>query len=333
MATSILNRKFRFDLMYRYSLQPYKGMKTRYTCPGCNRRQTFVRYADNTTGSHLADNVGRCSREVKCGYHYTPRQFFKDAGSPLANTYTYTPPPHREPSFIAPRIFEQSFAGYNENNFVQFLLSRFGREVTNGLVNRYHIGTSRHWHGATVFWQMDKDGKIRTGKIMLYDATTGKRVKTPYNHINWVHAVLQLPDYELRQCLFGAHLLPQSGRDKPLTVSRAELRPIAIVESEKTAIIASVYLPQFTWLACGSLASLTADRCSVLRGHHVTLFPDLNCYEKWKAKAKELSHIATVNVSHLLELKATEQERACGLDLADYLLRFDLETFTSALIV
>ncbi len=306
--------------MYRYALQPYTGRNSRYTCPNCNHRHTFARYIDTTTGRQLRDNVGRCSREINCGYHYKPRQFFKDICSPLANTYTYTPRPPRETSYIANTVYEQSFAGYHENNLVQFLVARFGRDVAASLADKYHIGTSRHWHGATVFWQVDAEHRVRTGKIMLYDAATGKRVKEPYNHINWAHSVLNLPDYELRQCLFGEHLLSEACHGEPR-------RTVAIVESEKTAIIASIYLPQFTWLACGSLTNLTADKCEVLRNHQVTLFPDLNCYHKWRQKAHQLAHITTFNVSHLLEMRASDEDKARGLDLADYLLRYTIDEF------
>ena len=83
--------------------------------------------------------------------------------------------------------------------------------------------------------------------------------------------------------------------------------------------------------ACGSLNNLNVEKCSALRGHAVTLFPDLNCYDKWKAKAEELAHITSVNVPYLLEVKATETENARCLDLADYLLRFDLRDFTVAI--
>lgn len=71
-------------------------------------------------------------------------------------------------------------------------------------------------------------------------------------------------EYELRQCFFNEQLL----QDKT--------KPIAIVESEKTAIIASVYLPQFIWIAAGSKEGLNLNKCQALKGLTVTLFPDLN---------------------------------------------------------
>ncbi len=109
---------------------------------------------------------------------------------------------------------------------------------------------------------------------------------------------------------FGEHLL------------QGNTKPIAIVESEKTAIIASVYLPQFIWLAAGSKDGLSLNKCQVLKGRTVIIYPDLNGFEKWTAKAKELSHIASFAVSDLLERKATDKEKGEGLDLADYLIRF-----------
>jgi hypothetical protein len=151
---------------------------------------------------------------------------------------------------------------------------------------------------------------------MLYNSTTGKRVKEPYNHITWVHKLIQQSDFDLKQCFFGEHLLVD------------KTKPVAIVESEKTALIASVYLPQFIWLAVGSLTNLNADKCQVLKGRIVTLFPDLNGFEKWSDKAAELSHMAKFMISDLLELKATETEKKKGLDLADYLIRFVYNDFS-----
>jgi hypothetical protein len=159
------------------------------------------------------------------------------------------------------------------------------------LAGKYHIGNSTYWKGATVFWQVDILGRVRAGKIMLYDPDTGKRVKSPFEHINWAHKIFNLEGFELKQCFFGEHLL----RDCE--------KPVAVVESEKTAIIASTYFPDFTWIASGSLNNLNAEICSVLKGRRVTLFPDLNCFEKWSKKALALRHIASFSVSDILESK------------------------------
>ena len=50
-------------------------------------------------------------------------------------------------------------------------------------MKRYHVGTSKHWQGDTVFWQTDSNGRIRTDKIILYNSQTDKRVKQPFCHV------------------------------------------------------------------------------------------------------------------------------------------------------
>ena len=306
---------------YKYILEPYKGMNTRYRCPSCQQwDKTFSLYIDTATGEHIHPSVGRCNRESNCGHHYTPKQYFQDNNisfdTPQPKVYKPRPvtPPPKPVSFIPVEVFKASLKGHETNLFVQFLFNLFGVEVASQLVSRYFIATSKHWNGATVFWQIDTKGKVRTGKIMLYSPTTGKRVKEPFNHISWVHKALKQPGFELRQCLFGEHLLID------------KTKPVAIVESEKTAIIASVYLPQFIWLAFGGIG-FNIDKCSILKGRTVTLFPDLNGFEKWSGKAMELSHLAIFTVSDLLERKATEAERKQGLDLADYLIKFNYKDF------
>lgn len=309
-------------------LQKYKGISTRHTCPECGQKQSFTLYCDGNTHQPINKTVGRCNRESNCGYHYTPKQYFQDNNIPfdVPQSKTYKPKPvtlqPKPITFIPVEVFKQSLQIEKNvtqvaktNHFVKFLISLFGVEVVSELVSRYFIATSNHWEGSTIFWQIDTRGKIRTGKIMLYNAATGKRVKEPYNHINWIHKTLKQSEFELKQCLFGEHLL----KDKT--------KPVAIVESEKTAIISSVYLPQFIWLAVGSLTNLNAEKCSILNGRTVILFPDLNGFEKWSKKAKELSHLAIFSVSDLLERKATEAERKQGFDIADYLIEFDYKAF------
>jgi hypothetical protein len=297
-------------------------MNTRYRCPSCQQRdKTLSLYIETETGEHLHPTVGRCNRESNCGYHYTPKQYFQDNNisfdAPQPKAYKPQPVTHqlKPVSFIPVDVFKASLKAHETNHFVKFLINQFGAVVAGQLVSRYFIATSKHWNGATVFWQIDTKGKVRTGKIMVYDPTTGKRVKNLELPVYWVHKALKKPEFELRQCLFGEHLLIDN------------TKPVAIVESEKTAVIASVYLPQFIWVAVGSLTNLNAEKCSILQGRTVTLFPDLNGFEKWSSKAKELSHLATFTVSDLLERKASEAEKKQGFDLADYLIKHDYKAF------
>jgi hypothetical protein len=368
---------------FRYILESYKGMQTRYSCPNCHdTRKTFARYINAFTGEYIADDVGRCNREDKCGYHKRPPQSIKCLFVPFKSVKEYSekayqlkalngfyylpkskvyemnekgcyvsewhlinshtnipfittdckyfangqavPIPQstsivvkgtKQMSLIPIEVFKASLNCYSDNHFVTYLINQFGLEVTNHLIGKYFIGTSKLWDGATVFWQIDATGKVRTGKIMLYDPITGHRVKEPFNHINWAHKALKQFDFALNQCLFGEHLL----RDK--------IKPVALVESEKTAIIASVYLPEFIWLAVGGKQNLNLNTLQALKGRNVVLFPDLNAFEKWAAFAKEHSSFANFVVSDLLDQKASDLEREQGLDLADFLIKFDYKEF------
>lgn len=306
---------------HKYILEPYKGMKTRYTCPTCQKRdKTFSLYIDTETGEYLHPTVGRCNRESNCGHHYTPKQYFQDNNisfdKPIKTNKPRLIAPQQKPVSIIPvDIFKASLKAHDTNNFVKYLIYLFGADITKQVVSRYFIATSKHWNGATAFWQIDTKGNIRTGKIMLYSPTTGKRVKDIEPPIYWVHKAIKQPEFELKQCLFGEHLLID------------KTKPVAIVESEKTAVIASVYLPQFIWVSVGSITNLSAEKCNVLKGRTVILFPDLNGFDKWNIKAKELSHIGLFTVSDLLERKATEAEKKQGLDLADYLTKFNYIEF------
>lgn len=305
-----------------FILEPYKGMNSRYRCPNCNKERSFTRYIDSNTGEHVNPDVGRCNRENNCGYHYTPKQYFSDHNitreiePDSKRNHPIVPIPEKPASHVPFRLLRASLHKHEDNHFIQYLDSLFGKEITGELIRKYFIGSSRHWEGSTVFWQMDIEGKIRSGKVMLYDPVSGKRVKEPFNHITWVHKLIGREEFVLKQCLYGDHLL----KDKT--------KPVALVESEKTAIIASVYLPQFTWLAAGSLNNLNPEICEVLDGRFVALFPDLNASEKWSRKAEELSEIATFVVSDLLERKTNEEDKRKGLDLADYLIRYNYTDFT-----
>lgn len=298
-------------MSHRFILLPYKGPSSRRNCPSCGAKREMAPYLDTQTGEILPDHVGRCNRELHCGYHYTPKQFFAEE-RPYLNVGRIQPREEVKPiSFIEFDNLEKSTRAYQSNNFYLFLVSLFGKAAAVSLCAKYFVGTSKYWPGATIFWQIDSVGKLRTGKIMLYDAITGKRVRQPKDHITWVHSVLKLPEFNLKQCFFGEHLLTE---DPDKTV--------CLVESEKTAIICAHFFPKFIWIATGGKNGCrwtNKEVFKVLASRKVILYADSNAYNDWTEKASRLYDF-DVTVSDYIESRLTDEKKKLGIDIADLLL-------------
>jgi hypothetical protein len=222
--------------------------------------------------------------------------------------------PKPEPSFITDEVMRASFTAYERNNFCRWLAGVFGPSKALELALAYRVGTSKHWPGAAVFWQIDEAGRVRAGKVALYEAETGRRVKRPRSMIAGVHWLLGMADRKPEPCLFGLHL---AAADRS--------KPVAVVESEKSAIIGSGFVPGFIWMATGGVAALNRALLEPLHGRRVVLFPDLGVAgERWAEKAVELG----VEVGDVLERRASAEDRAAALDVADFLLNeyFDNQT-------
>lgn len=214
---------------YRFHLQKYK-LGNRYACPQCGRKRCFARYIDEEGQIVFPDNVGRCDHEQSCGYHYSPSDYFKDNPDANCNDDWRYKTPIKEcrkekplPTFIDSKLVEQTLHGYSVNPLYRYISTVFGKEETERLFALYKVGTSKKWGGSTIFWQIDVNGSVRTGKIMKYDDKTGHRIKEPHSLVTWVHSELKLSDFTLRQCFFGEHLLT----DKTTT------KTVAIVESKR----------------------------------------------------------------------------------------------------
>ena len=81
------------------------------------------------------------------------------------------------PSYIPSSYVLRSLSHYSINPLYQYFCQVFGEDETTRLFEMYRIGTSSKWGGAAVFWQIDINGQVRTGKVMCYNAETGHRVK------------------------------------------------------------------------------------------------------------------------------------------------------------
>lgn len=243
---------------FKYQLR--KGSK-KEICPNC-RKRTFTPYVLASDGKTVADasKYGYCDRINSCKYVLYPEgENMSDWIAP--EPQPYTPP---TPDFIPQEVVQASFGKWETNVFFMWLIKMFGEEKAVELQKKYNIGTAKR--GGTIFWQKDSEGKFRTGKVMYYNRD-GRRNK---NRNSWyVHRAVK-ENFELVQVFFGEHLI----KEKPD-------KPVALVESEKTAILMSVFEPEYTWLASGGANMLNSYR--LLRLPRLDLVsPDEGEFEKWR---------------------------------------------------
>lgn len=298
--------------MFRFTL---KNEKKKQICPNCHKRR-FVRYIDLETGEFLPSYVGRCDREVNCGYHLKPKDYFTNNNIEISykTSLSTTQQTKTTTNYHTKTLIRKTNLNYKNNNFIKYLHTLFSISEVNEIINRYKIGTSKHWKGATIFWQIDELNNIRGGKVMLYNEYTGKRTK----FFTWVHSILIkkniINSFNLKQCLFGLHLI------------NSENKPIAIVESEKTACIMSQFFKKYTWLATGGLSVLSESNLKIIKNKDIILYPDLGIdnngvtpFVKWNNKRKELNNKGfNISISALLEDNATTDQINKGYDIADY---------------
>lgn len=300
--------------MYKYSLHK---KSTKHTCPNCNKR-TLVLYIDVESSAYISEIVGRCDREINCGYHYAPKSYYADNGIEYKNQFTnkFKSVQQKEASYHDEKEMLSTFNSYPENNFISFLKSKFEIQEVEKIIKDYKIGTANFWNFGTIFWQIDVNNLVRGGKIIIYNKS-GKRTK----FINWFHSIKiklnQIEEFNLNQCFFGEHLVPNSSKI------------IAIVESEKTACIMSLLFQKYTWLAAGSLNGLNDQKMQVLKNRKIILYPDLGIlgprgspYQLWNHKCLHFESLGyDIQISTLLEVKGTDEQRNIGFDIADYFIQ------------
>jgi hypothetical protein len=315
-------------------LEKYHGAKSRITCLKCGKPREFTRYINTDTGEYLPDYVGICNRSSKCGYRYTAKQYFADhpqiqsgykkGKSKSIERYAFVNKNglrvdyearivQKKPDFIPFEHLKPTIGNYDRNAFVQFLFDLFpdcGDEIQS-VLKHYFVGTFDDY---TCFPSLDRSNRICRAKLIRFDRAVGKRLKGDYDTSS-LPAKLKLKDFNYKQIFFGEHLLPKFPNKK-----------IAIVEAEKTAILATLCFPEYVWLGCNSKTWLKVERLQKLAGRRILLYPDADGFDQWQAvaaaaRAKGLN----VVVSDLIEKHATDQQKANGYDLADYLINEQTE--------
>lgn len=254
----------------------------------------------------------------------------------------------KEPVFIPEEILKQTLKpeGYEKNVFIQNLLRHvlysFKAKDVEKVISQYYLGTVTEGYriGAITFPFIDKEGHVRTIQVKQFDETnhtTGTDFLHSIHEKNYQQRKETLPSWleeyknnDLKvSCLFGEHLLRKYPNN-----------PIALVEAPKTAIYGTLYFgfpdqnENLLWLAVYNLSSLNKEKCRVLQGRDVFLFPDLSedgkAFDLWSRKARDISYQlpgSHFEVSNLLETLAPNDLRMQGADIGDVLIKLDWRKF------
>ena len=295
-----------------FSVYPSKKC---YTCFACGAKGDVVKFLREHEKLSFPDAIRWLGRKY---------------GIPVDDVpLNYTPPPPRpkpkplpvleiHPGYVKPGRLEA-------DNLVNWIGSvpwdNSQRARIEKVLNEYHIGHSR-W-GFTVFWQIDNEGKVRTGKMMKYKADGHRDKEIKYN-FDWVHSalsrqhIIDTSKVEVKPCLFGMHLLDiYKGAD------------VKIVESEKTALIMAIAYGNHekqVWMACGGLENINKEKLAPImkEGRRIVLYPDRDGVAAWKKKAYELNYLnIVVDARPVTEWwKPQDGEKA---DIADVVVRSIIE--------
>lgn len=295
----------------KFTLAHYREMKQNgwnRICPQCGQK-SLSPYIDRYKGTPVDDKTcGKCSHEHKCGYHQPPREWFAEHRP----QYTERLPKEefkamcmqrRREEEEAKRLYLQREAERKarmldpfrmeqhpdaqayidrmgelceqsqstDNDLARWLCTQFDKDKVDEVLRFYRTGSTRD--GWIVYWQIDIRERVHAGKLMPY-GSDGHRIKS--KNANWAHAkdgIEQLAE----QCLFGEHRL-MGWEDT-----------IALVESEKTALIMAIKFPNILWLATGGKQNFKHEVLWPLCGHNVFVLPDADAIDEWAEKIEVLN--------------------------------------------
>lgn len=293
------------------------------TTPCCNRKNNdgkFVNYID------IHENYGFCH---SCGKTTLPPTVYRDENGnemvwnniqnryepfsvltqeifkPIQTNQTTVEKPLQ---FIDESTIWKFFHAQPENNLLKYLRNNYNNEKVEAAKLEYAIGTSND--GGTIFWNINTDLQVQKAKISYYNLN-GKRTnkfKVPYTNGEGFVA-----------CLFGEHLIYESIKGKKI---------IILLESEKSAIVGHLHLPEYVWLAYGGSNGLNENKLKPLIGHTVLIIPDMSetavniIYEKLPLL---ISMGINAKIWDLTEGKTDVELRSLGIynnDLEDVFRKF-----------
>lgn len=261
---------------------------------------------------------------------------FKE-GAPMATNQAPTqvskqktkkdPEPPKITTYIPQSVIDRYRPNCKATALYSFLCRYFEEEEIARVFNQYRIGGTTNLvtsdgYRVTILPYINHEGKVVDGKMMNFNPLTGSRkTATPIfpkwtqGYSSWLITEINRKRAEEDRinrvetwCNFGDHLL----QDNPSI-------PVAIVESEKTALMCAIVYPQFVWIATGSETNLTIQRCEPYKGRTIRLFPDRDATTDWENRANNLRA-----EGHHIEIDTIVRNHQGGPkdDIADIVLRY-----------
>lgn len=297
-------------MIARYALEKHPQPKG--TCPGCGQKKVY-RFFQDQDGNRLDEQYGICDRQAKCGHDHRPSgELFTAGPAPDAPA----PATLRPAADMAAALLAQT-KDHASN------LHRYACTLTIPAehLEKWAVATDRD---RTVFLHLNAERQLVNAKWFKY-TEDGRRDKLtqPYSFASTDEEKKNGARYGF--CFYGEHLLRH---DDPT-------RPIVVVESEKSAVLASFFYPQFDWVACGAANGITDEKIAALYNRPIWWLADADGNApKLKDGKPELKNGKPVITeggrrnSSLRKLKAYGQnfvvidlfpERADGYDIADAL--------------
>jgi hypothetical protein len=276
------------------------------------------------------------------GYCHSCDKTFLPESSPDLQIITYQPRPKitTKIDYIPLNFYLELISRHknlnSENNFLKWLGNAkrgsfaFSSKTVETLIELYNLGNTPQYAGWVMFPYIDIEGRVTDIKAMDYNCETGKRIKKPEQRCKFIgKEVLKNWKANTVRCFYGEMLL--KGNNKP----------VKLFESEATTSYAAAFFPDSICLATGGQHGCRwtdYDKCSVLKGRDITLYPDLDGHEAWEQKAEMLrTYGLNVNVSHLIINSALAFSEQSGIafselvkgkyDLRDFLQFKDLSEF------
>lgn len=218
----------------------------------------------------------------------------------------------KKPMAIVPKEYVSSTLS-TSSSFVNCLYQLFDKYNVDNACNDYCLG--EYGDGGTIFWSIDYYGRARNGKVQYYETNIASDnfAHCKKGNVIWIGKQLQeegiVPkEHELNnKCLFGEHLL-----------FKYQNLPVALVESPKNAIIASLYCSDYVWVATGNKGAFKRENITALRDRTVMVIPDRDAIQEWTEKAIPLKREFNLTVSDMCEKMCIDG--APKSDIADIII-------------